>query len=222
MQILNPNEIGKRLHISVIFNTLRILKGVNKGDAYYENYLWHLDRDGEKFYDSYMLLWEIGSVFQPKRILEIGTRTGISLCQLLSAYVDHSKIERIVCVDPFNDGFISSNLVRKNLRHLNLPTDKIKFIEESSETAMPKLIEANEQFDYVLVDGDHSKPAAIRDLENAHKLISPDGIIVFDDISPYGCDLLDVWNTFSGTHSNEYDFEMNLSGKGTAWAVKKT
>lgn len=220
MQTLEPNDVGRKLHISVIFNTLRILKKVNPGDSYYENYFWHFNRDGLKFYDLYMLLWELGSSYPPKRILEIGTRTGISLCQLLSAYLDHTIIERIICVDPFNDGFISPNLVKKNLKHLHIPIDKLTFIEESSESAMPKLIQDGKTFDYILVDGDHAKSAALRDLENAHQLIEKEGIIVFDDISPYGCDLIDVWNQFKANHKSEYDFEERMEGKGVAWASR--
>lgn len=221
MQTLNTNKIGQKLQASVIFNTLRILKGINPGDTYYEAYKGHYDRDGDDFYDLYMFLWELGSNFPPKRVLEIGTRTGISLCQLLSAYYNLDELEKVVCVDPFNDGYISSNLVKKNLRMLNLPVDKVKFMEMTSNEAFDILDIEGETFDYILVDGDHSKPQAMKDLENAHGLIEHDGIIVFDDLSPYGCNLLDVWSDWKGQHLGDYDFEERMAGKGLGWAKRR-
>lgn len=211
-----------RIRIAAIFNTMRILKKANPGDAYYENYLGHLARNGEVFYDVYMLLWEIAVTFAPKRILEIGTRTGISLCQLLSAYVDHSAIERIVCIDPFNDGFISPGLVQRNLKHLNLPWSLPDIITGFSQDILPVLISRGETFDYILVDGDHSKEAARQDLEHAHRLCEPGGVIVFDDISdaPGECALIDVWEAFAAAHAGEYEFNKNMTGKGVAWSCK--
>ena len=211
-----------RTMISVIMNTLRVLKKINPGDCYYENYQSHLDRDGDNFFDTYTLMWYIGANISPQRILEIGTRTGLSLCQLLSAYRDHSKISRIVCIDPFADQFLSQNLVRKNMRYLNLPADKVEFIEEASRDALPKLIDnPDESFDYILVDGDHSKNEAANDLELAHRLLETGGVIVFDDISPYGCGLIDVWDEFKKKHDDEYMFDQVMTGKGVGWATRK-
>ena len=209
---------------AVIFNTMRILKKVNQGDTYYEAYLGHYKKSGPEFYDLYHKLWELGSHPNcPKRILEIGTRTGISMCQLLSAYIDPSVIERIVCVDPFNDGYTSSKLVMANLKYLNLPWDKIHFKIGYSQDVLPQLLEAGETFDFILVDGDHSRDVARLDLENAHKLLEKNGILLFDDISdaPGECGLIVVWEEFKKAHENEYYTNESLSGKGLAWGVKK-
>ncbi len=216
------SEDRRVLH-AVIFNTMRILKRLNPADTYLEAYLGHLKRSGPDFSDSYMLLWEIAASRAPKKILEIGTRTGISLCQLLSAYIDNSVIEEIICIDPFNDGYISPALVKKNLNYLNLPADRVQFITGFSQEVLPSMIEAEKKFDYILVDGDHSKVTAGQDLEAAHQLLESGGIIVFDDISdaPGECALIDVWKAFEATHEDEYEFSHNMSGKGTAWAIKK-
>lgn len=210
---------------AVIFNTLRILKKENPGDCYYENYLGHLQRSGDSFYDQYMLLWEIGSQRKPARILEIGTRTGLSLCQLLSSFVDQSKISKVVCIDPFNDPYTSAELVKKNLRYLNLPVEKVEFLVGYSKDFLPKMIYVEKDlFDFILVDGDHSKKAAREDLEAANGLLAPDGVIVFDDIStaPGECALIDVWEDFKKCHFEEYsEWNENMSGKGVAWAIRK-
>lgn len=206
-----------------ILNIMRILKRVNPGDMYYEAYLGHYGRHKKDFYDLYHKIWEIGSATPPRRILEIGTRTGISLCQLLSSYIDLSVIERIVCIDPFLDDFLSPHLVQANLKYLNLPWDKVEFVIERSQDALPALVREGNEFDYILVDGDHAKAAARSDLEMADQLIAKGGIILFDDIStaPGECALIDVWEDFMRVHDEKYQAFFNMTGKGVAWAVRR-
>lgn len=209
-----PNE--------VIFSVLRTLKHANPGDTYYENYMWHYNKRKETFFDIYHFSWSWAIQHHPKRILEIGTRTGISMCQLLSAYMDSTIIERIVSCDLFNDGFISPDLVRFNLRTLGIPEttiNKIEFKVGDSKSMIPSLGEA--KFDYILVDGDHSVEGARADLENVFPLIETGGVIVFDDITPDGMNLEPVWDTFIHSHPNDFDSSKDLNGKGIAWGIKK-
>lgn len=208
-----PNE--------VIFTILRIIKKGNPGDQYYEAYSGHLAKRGETFFDLYHFNWEWAINKKPKTILEIGTRTGISLCQLLSAYIDHSIIERVVCCDIFNDGFISPELVKYNLKLVGVPQtliNKVEFLEGDSKVKVPEL---KEKFDYILVDGDHSREGAKADLANVYPLINQGGVIVFDDIGEDGCGLIDVWSVFKAEHEAEFDWHEDLNGKGLGWAIKK-
>lgn len=204
--------------INCVLNIMRILKGYNPGDLYYEEYLKKVERCGAAFYDIYVAMWELGSTVAPKRILEVGTRTGISLCQLLSSYRDLSVIERIVSIDPY-DGYTSPNLVKANLRRLNISSDKIEFIVGKSQDELPNLIAAGAEFDYILIDGDHTKSVAAEDLHMARKLLAPNGVILFDDISdfPGECSLIDVWQEFVAQNPELKHYE-NMQGKGTALA----
>lgn len=208
-----PNE--------VIFSVLRTLKKANPGDTYYENYMWHLDKRGNSFFDIYHLAWAWAIEHKPKRILEIGTRTGISLCQLLSAYLNPDvSVERIVSCDLFNDGFISPDLVKYNLRYIGIPEgtiNKIEFLVGDSKSTVPTI---KGEFDYILVDGDHSQEGALADLENARLLVAVGGIIVFDDITEDGMGLLPVWSDFRDRYQHEFTWMDNQNGKGCAWAVK--
>ena len=207
-----PNE--------VIFSVLRIIKQGNPGDQYYEAYKGHLDKRGETFFDLYHFNWAWSIEHKPKHILEIGTRTGISICQLLSAYIDTSIIQRVVCCDVFNDGFISPELVKHNLKLCGIPKEvieKVEFKVGDSKIEVPKL---EGTFDYILVDGDHSREGARTDLENASKRVAQGGVIVFDDIGIDGCNLLDIWNTFKEAHKNEFEWNEDLNGKGLGWCIK--
>ena len=217
IDILGPCELTN----SVIFNTLRILKKVNPGDTYLENYMGHYKKQGAKFFDTYHLMWVIGSIHKPKRILEIGVRTGISICQLLSAYIDHSIIERITLCDVFNDGFTSPEVAKINLRHLNIPDtliDKIEWLVGDSKALIPKL---EGEYNYILVDGDHTKESARIDLDHATKLIAKHGFILFDDLTKDGCDLQDVWNEFKEKYKDDFVFNENHFGKGVGWGIRK-
>lgn len=219
-------QYGKTVQNEVIFNTLRILKKINPGDLYFESYLSHLARRGESFLDTYHFMWEWVIENHPRKILEIGVRTGLSICQLLSAYIDYSMIDSVVLCDVFSDGYTSPGLVLMNLRYLNIPEDvisKIRFCVEDSKVMLPKFKEENQDtlFDYILVDGSHDPVDARLDLENSSFVVAPGGVILFDDIGPDGMNLLGVWEDFKRNHFQEFEWFENLDGKGFGAAIKK-
>lgn len=221
-------KLSMRHHKGVnaaVFSLMRILKKVNPGDTYYENYLGHYAKRKDSFVDVYHLMWLIGSCIPPTRIMEIGCRTGISLCQLISPMII-CPAERIVLFDTFNDGFCSPELVKMNMRYLNIAETVISmltFLVGVSRETVPyfKGKHPAAEFDYILVDGGHEKETARMDLENIVDLLASPGIVLFDDITEDGCDLLDVWEDFKGTHASEFLFLENMSGKGVAVGVKK-
>jgi len=214
-----------RVPNAVIFSVLRTLKKVNPGDLYYENYLGHLAKRKEKFFDIYHFSWSWVIKHNPQKILEIGTRTGLSLCQLLSAYINYDKIVKVASFDLFNDGFISPGLVKLNLKALNIPQkiiDMVEFVVGDSKTTVPKYIQDNAgiKFDYILVDGSHEVVDSKIDLENVRPLVEKGGVIVFDDIGPDGMNLKPVWEEFKENHNDEFEWHDNYDGKGIGWAVK--
>lgn len=212
-----PNE--------VIFLVMRVLKKVNPGDTYLENYLWHYNKRKESFFDIYHFAWSWALDNHPKKILEIGTRTGISICQLLSAYMDYSGIEKIICCDLFNDGFLSPDLVRLNMRTLLIPEEviaKTTFLVGDSKVTVAPLIQTDAgTFDYILVDGSHAEADALADLEMAYLLIKHAGVIVFDDITEDGMNLINVWNAFKTKYPEDFYYHEDMNGKGIGWAIKK-
>lgn len=208
------------------FAVLRALKAKNQGDTYYECYLGHLEVAGPDFFDQYNVAWWYGSQSAPRRVLEIGTRTGISLCQLLASYLDLSKLEKCVSIDPYPDGFANPGIVKMNLKALNLWTEAINLIKGRSQDVMFRLIQEAQKFDYILIDGDHSVEGAKQDLSFALDLVEKGGVIVFDDISPAGCNLIGVWDWFKEHAASKRDrvnleFHQNMNGKGTAWAIAR-
>lgn len=205
-----------------IFNILRILKKQNPDDKYLEAYEWHYQKRQGDFMDSYHAMRWIGSNFQPARILEIGSRTGISICQLLTAYLDYSKIEKVLLCDPFLEQG-SPEGITNNIQALNIPESvfhKIEIMKESSTELMPRLISEQVKFDYILVDGCHEKDFARTDLVHAAQLIDIGGFILFDDLTEDGCSLQDVWNEFKGNFLGGFRFYENQNGKGIGIALR--
>lgn len=221
-------DLGKvRIPNEVIINVLRILKPHNPGDPYLENYLGHIRKRGDSFYDLYHFIWEWVPDHYPRRILEIGTWTGNSLAQVLCAYVDYSAIERIVTCDLFDREETSPDIVRQNLSVLNIPEEligRIEFLEGDSTQVVPMFQAANPgvKFDWILVDGGHFPHETPRkDLENVATMIAPGGVIVMDDLAPDGMSLQPVWDEFKAAHEDEFDWHENYDGKGVGYAIRR-
>jgi len=205
---------------SAVFALLRILKQLNPGDTYYDNYMWHYKKRRNSFVDYYHLLWNMGASLPINRILEIGCRTGISACQLLASKISFEGV-KLTLFDLFGDGFLSPNLVLRNLKAIGFPAEQVEIIKGDSLQTVPAYIETKpEPYDYVLVDGNHDWKYAQKDLENVLPLIKKGGILFFDDIAPDGCKLIDLWQAFKSNHPEFYCTE-NMDGKGIGVGVRK-
>jgi len=218
-QVRIPNE--------VIINTLRILKQHNPEDMYLENYMGHIRKRGDDFYDIYHFIWEWVPQHYPRNVLEIGTWTGNSLAQLLCAYMDYSNLGHIVTCDLFDQPQSSPEQVRASLQSLNIPQDvidRIQFLEGDSHQLVPQFYAANPEvkFDWILIDGAHYPPELPRqDLENVAPMVAMGGVLVMDDLAPDGMSLQPVWEEFKAQHQDEFEWFENYDGKGIGYAIRK-
>ena len=69
-------------------------------------------------------------------------------------------------------------LTKKYMADLGIPADKITFMEESSDTALPKLTGA---FDFAFIDGNHGYPFPALDWHYIDRRLKIGGIIGFDN-----------------------------------------
>jgi len=217
--------MDKKLLTAALFHNLRILKSITPQDTYLEHYKIHIANSGDEFFDLYSLSWEFGSKNNPKKIMEIGVRTGLSICQLLSSCFDFED-KRVVLFDRFDDGLCCPDLVRKHLKHLGIPTDFLEFYIGDSAETVPKFKETNEdKFDWVLVDGAHDPVCCKIDLDNVKDMVAKGGLIVFDDIAStvkkYGFNLRPAWNDFKEENYDNFIWHEDHIGKGTAWGIKR-
>jgi predicted O-methyltransferase YrrM len=206
-----------------VFDVMKKLKALNPGDTYLEAYEGHYQRNGDKFLDYYHILHELAKKFSFDHVMEIGCRTGISICQLLSALKDNGREmpKTIDLFDVFNDGFISPMLVKINVNHIaGGICENIRFHIGDSKKTVPEF-KPDYKLDWILVDGDHSREGAMADLINVEPLIAPGGIICFDDVSPNigECNLIGVWNDFKKGREDKYYWLESMVGKGFALAI---
>ena len=162
----------------------------------------------------------------PIFIMEIGTRTGMSLVNKL-AFHDHPEDCIVLCFDLFVEGG-SPQFVKNNLRHMGIPCDNLFFAVGDSRTTVPAVLSRIKdfiQFDYILVDGAHDAETACEDLKNVLPFLKAGGCIVFDDAGPdelgKGHDLIEVWNLLLEQHKHHFEYHYYNHPYGFCVATRK-
>lgn len=112
--------------------------------------------------------------------LEIGCAFGLSSLFICSALEEKENPKHII-IDPNQHSHYGGigilNLERAGVRFY-------KFIEETSEIALPKILEETpESYDLVFIDGLHSFDQVALDFYYANRLLKLGGLIIFDDCS---------------------------------------
>lgn len=139
------------------------------------------------------------------RYLEIGCRRGHSFA--LTCLAAGDRLEKAIAIDPWIAGYggepnAGADQVRADLRALGIDIEKTSFLTGNSHEILPIILDAQHEsggasFNLILVDGDHSRGGARRDLDTAIELLEPGGMIVFDDTYPESekpeSGLLEVW-----------------------------
>jgi len=214
---------------AVVLNMIRVLGKVHPTDGGHQA---HRDASAlyrEDFFHLYHLLWHIGAVINPQNIMEIGCRTGTSICHLLSAMPDHEG-KHVVLFDAFIDVLnvsdeeltpITEKMVKANIEYLNLPVDKVKFVVGLSAETVPNYREENPdiRFDYILVDAGHTYELAKIDMENSAEMLAPGGVLLMDDLVVPS--LHKLWNEFKAERRDEFLFAQNVVWHGLGVGVKK-
>ena len=145
------------------------------GKAYDEN-------DG-MFSEHLVLLAAISVGYQIKNILEIGTFDGRTAL-ILSYLFPESKITTIDL--PSQDQAFSGSYGRENQvesftkkRNENLDKAKNVVFREMNSIA---LVNSNDNYDLIWIDGAHGYPVVAMDIINAYRNCKEEGIILIDDI----------------------------------------
>ena len=154
-----------------------------------------------------------------RRYLEVGCREGDSLRQIVA---NSPVLERIVVCDMW--GPMYGGTGRGGHDHIDwmlnglLYAGSRLFLDGDSKELVPTL---HEQFDLVLVDGDHSPAGALADLTNCWPLVESGGQLVFHDIRhPAHPGLLTLFHVFMDDQPDcgrRYEI---LEGHGVAIAWK--
>jgi predicted O-methyltransferase YrrM len=122
-----------------------------------------------------------------KKILEIGLGMGLSTTFLieagLMAMADANELlgetPIVTSFDPDQTRYMD-DVALKHLQDADL-MNYVRFMPESSQLGLPRLILARESFDFAFVDGDHHFDGAFVDVYFALKAVRDGGLVVLDD-----------------------------------------
>jgi len=132
---------------------------------------------------------------QSKRIelLEIGTLFGIASGALYRAALRAQRRVDLTLIDPLKgyydqgiiDGVTGVAVTRKtlmeNLAALSVPESDYRVIQGLSTDEEVLKAASDRQYDYVLIDGNHSLEGVASDFELYGPLVKAGGVLIFDD-----------------------------------------
>jgi predicted O-methyltransferase YrrM len=119
-----------------------------------------------------VVLYALVFGLRPDRCLEIGTFRGGSAL-IISAALDDVGDGKLICVDP-SPQVAPEHWAKIEHRAMMLPGPSPAILEQAVEIA-------GGQFDFALVDGDHSKGGVVADIEGILPLLAQDAHILFHD-----------------------------------------
>lgn len=116
------------------------------------------------FIEDYILLSGVLVQLRPKKILEIGTNTGLGAVIMAKAASFMGKPAYVTTID------MDQSLGRNNVHLIPNIDRQIAFVEESSNIFLPMLTHCGERFDFIFIDGGHDYEQASKDWKNASTL----------------------------------------------------
>lgn len=159
---------------------------------------------GRAFWNNHVALAFLADRLKPLTYLEVGVRSGASMAQVLS----HAPIKVAAGVDLWSGEYAGLPNTREFTaaqleRHRQATGGKydLHLLQGNSHKVLKDLLQKKCFFNLINVDGDHTDEGAMEDLEDALKLLTPRGAILFDDITHASHrSLLDVVRAFANLH----------------------
>ena len=139
----------------------------------------------------YHVLASVVRALQPKTILEFGTYLGVSAltmalnaqpeCQIYTVDLpDETSPDFEPSLNQVDRGHISTSRFRVGEAFLR-STCREQITQIRADSMTFRAEDSIRQADLVLVDGGHSLPVVTKDTENAFKILSPSGVVIWDD-----------------------------------------
>jgi caffeoyl-CoA O-methyltransferase len=122
-------------------------------------------------------LYLLTKLFKPKKILEIGTFTGLSS---LSMCIGLEKDSKITTLDKNKE----TSLVAKNFFEKAKVSDQIDIIIDEAVNSINKLITQKKLFDLIFIDADKENYKKYYEL--SFNLLKKDGFIIIDNVLWHG------------------------------------
>jgi predicted O-methyltransferase YrrM len=151
------DEAEKEKIFSLIYNSFQMHGGAAIPEKHAE-FIYHFLRDNNI-----------------KKTIETGFATGVS-----SACIIAATGRTHVAIDPF-EGSAYKNIGIENLRKLGF-IEHLRLYREPSFSALPKMLENGDSFDFAFIDGNHIFDGVFLDFFYIDKLLDDKGFIFFHDM----------------------------------------
>lgn len=149
------------------------------------------------------LLRRIVSGIGARRVLELGTNTGFSGCYITTA----TSRPELVTIE------YSAELCQLARQNIGRFSQTVTIMNTLFDNAIDELRKKGERFDCAFIDGQHERRATVHYAERVAPLMSPKGVLVFDDIY-WSDDMNQAWKEIC--MSPHYDLTIDLGWKGVA------
>jgi predicted O-methyltransferase YrrM len=134
-----------------------------------------------------VILFHLMREFAPGSMLELGTGLGISAAYLGEA----AKLNGHGTVTTLEGSPPAVEKARETLAELGLTNTTVE--QGRFQEILPEVLEQNDSFDFVFIDGHHEKAAAKKYWRMIQPHMSDNGVMVLDDIDSYS-GLAEAWN----------------------------
>lgn len=144
-------------------------------------------------------LWNVLHSIAASRKVVAYLEVGVCYGHSLKVVLDQQFPERLTLCDTWGgeyggEQFGGPTHIQALLGQLHYP-NPVTFLNGNSHQLLKTV---TERFDLILVDGDHSPEGAKEDLEDCWPLLTPGGLLVFDDLAhPAHPELFSVFWTFA-------------------------
>lgn len=119
------------------------------------------------------LLYRLAQDFKPAVVLELGTCLGTTTAYLSKAVPNSQVITLEGC--PQTAQLAQENWDQLSLKNINIEVGNF-------DDTLPKIIEQQDQLDFVFIDGNHRKDATLNYFNLCLPKVHEDSVIIFDDI----------------------------------------
>ena len=131
------------------------------------------------------LLFRLAKELQPKNIIELGTCLGITSAYFAEAVPNAKVITLEGC--PQTAGIAKENFDELGLKNLAINLGNF-------DETLPTIIEAEQNLDFIFIDGNHRKDATINYFNWCLPRLNENSVMIFDDIYWSG-GMKEAWET---------------------------
>jgi len=152
-----------------------------------------------------LLLFKLIRKIQPETAIELGTCIGISAAYQSAAQQLNGK-GQLVSIEGSE---AIAELAKKNLESLGLTN--VEILSGTFTKILPEIFAKTSTLDYVFIDGHHDEQATIAYFEMLLPFLSPEAILVFDDIS-WSSGMRKAWEKIRKHFAVSFSVDLKMLG----------